>query len=184
MTRKRFDKAGAKKKKIPREEDAALRLTHLIAASAILSENAPSVSRFYAHASKQICRRVNMTLDSVTVKRLFCKKCNTCLIPGVGTPQPTYRIASRRERHLVIKCGRCGVLKRYLARSPAQESKRKRKDKVLDTERDSDSAGYDAMEEDSRGRVRGPIGRTSAAPAANQGRNSWSGWASQKCMMQ
>lgn len=184
MTRKRFDKAGAKKKKIPREEDAALRLTHLLAASAILSENAPSVSRFYAHASRQICRRVNMTLDSVTVKRLLCKKCNTCLIPGVGSPQPTYRIVSRRERHLVIKCGNCGFFKRYLARTPAKESKRTRKDQSLDAKRDEDVAGYGAMEEDSHGKFEGQDGRASAVPAANQRQSSWSGWAPQECMMQ
>ncbi|CAN8062226.1 unnamed protein product [Agarophyton chilense] len=146
MARKRFVKGNAKKKKAPREEDAALRLNHLFAASTILSEKAPSVAKFYARASKQICRRVNITVDSVTVKRMFCKKCDGTLLPGVGNHPPTYRIASRRERHLVVKCGNCGFLKRYLARPPDHSHKKGKKIKVCDAERKVEKAHVNQRE--------------------------------------
>ncbi len=41
----------------------------------------------------------------------YCKKCKTFLIPGKTM---RVRIRQRRQTHIVIKCTRCGVFKRYI----------------------------------------------------------------------
>lgn len=122
MRKKRFDGKGNQRRKATREDDATYRLTHLWAASHLLSEASPTLSRFYVSTSRQICRRINLKTDSVTIKRCFCKKCNALLIPGVGTPPPTVRHSNKREKYLVVTCGNCSNSRRFLSRKPGRAS--------------------------------------------------------------
>lgn len=130
MGRKKFDTKGKIRRKATREEDASWRLTHLLAASHVLSTDAPSISRFLVRTTNQIGRRINMTMDCITVKRQVCKKCHSLLIPNGPTPMRV-RLSPRRETHVVVTCGKCGFLRRYLARSDTQKgSEKQESDKV------------------------------------------------------
>eukprot|EP00005_Dracoamoeba_jomungandri_P007268 CAMPEP_0174263096 /NCGR_PEP_ID=MMETSP0439-20130205/17128_1 /TAXON_ID=0 /ORGANISM="Stereomyxa ramosa, Strain Chinc5" /LENGTH=304 /DNA_ID=CAMNT_0015348243 /DNA_START=54 /DNA_END=965 /DNA_ORIENTATION=+ len=49
------------------------------------------------------------------VKRTYCKKCNTLLIPGISA---IVRLKSKRQDHLVVTCSYCSFIKRYPTTSP------------------------------------------------------------------
>jgi ribonuclease P protein subunit RPR2 len=113
---KRFDKKKQGKTKASRESDAALRLTYLWSAAHVISQSGPASSRFYVGCIKQVGRRVTLPLDALTMKRNACKECNALLLPGQrGT---TVRIVPSREKHVVVTCGSCKAVRRYLARPP------------------------------------------------------------------
>ncbi len=98
--------------KITREEDASHRVSFLLSASHLLHATSPSLSRFYNGTVKQIGRRINLSLDAVSVKRLICKRCNTLLV----AENSRRRLASRRQSHVVVTCKRCGAKRRYVNR--------------------------------------------------------------------
>lgn len=112
MRKKRFDQKNKGVHKATRESDAKQRITHLLGASYILSKASPTLSRFYQRTTRQICRRINLVTDCISVKRNFCKRCNSLLCTTGGT----VRIAAKRERHVVITCGHCANFKRFLTR--------------------------------------------------------------------
>lgn len=116
MGRRKFNTKGKTKRKATREDDASWRMTHLLAASHLLSNDAPSVSRFLMRTSSQISRRINLTMDCITIKRQVCKNCQSLLMPSEPNPMRV-RISSKRETHVVVTCGKCGFLRRYLVRS-------------------------------------------------------------------
>lgn len=118
MRKKRFDSKGKNRRKATREDDATYRMTHLWAASHLLAEASPTLSRFYIASSRQICRRINLKTDCVTIKRSFCKKCNALTIPGLGNPPPIVRQTNKREKCTIVTCGNCKNKKRYLSRKP------------------------------------------------------------------
>lgn len=122
MRKKRFDNKGKNRRKATREDDATYRLTHLWAASHLLAESSATLSRFYVASSRQICRRINLKMDSVTIKRSFCKKCNALIIPGMGNPPTSVRQVIRREKCTIVTCGNCRNKKRYLSRIPGRGS--------------------------------------------------------------
>jgi RNase P subunit RPR2 len=116
---KRFDKKKHGKKKASREGDAALRITYLWSAAHVMSQSAPCSSRFYVGCIKQVGRCVTLPLDATTMKRGTCKNCNALLLPGQhGT---TFRVVPRRETHVVVTCGSCKALRRYLARPRSRD---------------------------------------------------------------
>lgn len=110
---RRFDKKGKARRKDARESDAALRVGYLWAASHALAVRAPAVSASYVRVIRQVGRRVTLGLDALSVKRWACKRCASLLLPGAGA---RVRIAPRRERHVVVSCGTCGAVRRYMAR--------------------------------------------------------------------
>lgn len=112
--RKHFDKKATIRRKATREDCATWRLTHLLAGSHALASTAPSVSRNLMRTGQQIGKRINMTMDCVTVKRHVCKKCNTLLLPTGPTPMRV-RISPRRQTHVVITCGHCAAFRRFPA---------------------------------------------------------------------
>lgn len=130
MRNKRFDSRAKQRHKVTREEDAAYRLTHLWAASHLVAGHSQTLSRFYVATSRQICQRINLKADSVTIKRAICKRCNTLLVPGLGDRPPRIRHVPRREKHLVVTCGNCQGIRRFLTRKPSDNatsiSKRRR----------------------------------------------------------
>lgn len=123
MGRKKYDTKGKQRRKVTREEDATWRLTHLLTAAHLMSHNVPSLSRFFMRTSSQIGLRINMTMDSMTVKRHVCKKCHTLLLPNGPTPCRV-RVSKRGGTHVVVTCGFCGYFRRYPARAwhPAEDS--------------------------------------------------------------
>lgn len=116
MGRKKYDTKGKQRRKVTREEDATWRLTHLLTAAHLMSHNVPSLSRFFMRTSSQIGLRINMTMDSMTVKRHVCKKCHTLLLPNGPTPCRV-RISKRGGTHVLVTCGFCGYVRRYPARA-------------------------------------------------------------------
>lgn len=114
MRKKRFDGKSKTRHKANREDDAANRITHLLGAAHVLAASAPSVARFYVQTTRQIGRRINLTLDCVSVKRQVCRVCN---IPLVTTAR--VRIAAKRETHVSVTCTACGTLRRF----PVRESR-------------------------------------------------------------
>lgn len=120
MRKKRFDNKSKNRRKVTREDDATYRLTHLWAAAHLLAERAPTVSQFYIASSRQICRRINLKTDSVTIKRSLCKKCNSLTVPGVGVPPARVRQTRTREKCTIVTCGKCGHKKRYPSRNPGR----------------------------------------------------------------
>lgn len=122
MGKRRFDTSGKQKKKLSREDDATLRITHLWAAAHLMCENSPTLSRFYVSTTRQICCRINLKTDCVTIKRYICKSCNALLIPGLGRNPPRIRHISKPERHLRITCGNCNEVRRFLSRTPGPAS--------------------------------------------------------------
>jgi ribonuclease P protein subunit RPR2 len=111
---RRYDKKGKHKKKASRESDAAWRLTHLWGAANLLSRSSPTVARFYLGCMKQIGRRVTLPLDALTIKRNICKRCDALLVPGATGVK--VRVAPRREKHVVVTCGNCQAVRRFLGR--------------------------------------------------------------------
>lgn len=151
MRKKRFDSKRKLRHKTTREEDAAHRLTHLWAASHLLSASAPSLSRFYVGTSRQICQRINLKADSVTIKRMMCKRCNSLLIPGLGPTPPRVRHRSTREKHVVVSCTHCGCLRRFLSRAPVKSARKARKGKPPRGDHSEHAAGMlDTQTRDSK----------------------------------
>ncbi|GAB1600803.1 ribonuclease P protein subunit p21-like [Argonauta hians] len=72
--------------------------------------------RFYINTLKTIAQRQVLRLDP-HLKRTICKKCFSLLVPGL-----TAKIRSRgsREKHSVVTCLECGMVKRFLWRPDHQ----------------------------------------------------------------
>lgn len=68
----------------------------------------PERSRRYIQLARKIGLRYNIRL-SKSLKRKFCKKCNSLLIPGFSSE---VKIKSR-EKVVEVKCLNCGNVKRY-----------------------------------------------------------------------
>lgn len=86
----------------------------MLTAAHLMSHNVPSLSRFLMRTSSQIGLRINMTMDSMTIKRHVCKKCHTLLLPNGPTPCRV-RVSKRGGTHVVVTCGFCGYVRRYPA---------------------------------------------------------------------
>lgn len=114
MGRKRHDGKGKSKRRNAREDDAAWRLSHLIGGAHLLSVAAPTASRFLMQTTRQISKRVTLTLDSVTVKRQACKECNTLLKPTGPTPVRV-RVSPRPYTRVIVSCGHCGARRNFPA---------------------------------------------------------------------
>lgn len=121
MGRKRYDGKGKSKRRNTREEDAAWRLSHLIGGAHILSTTAPTASRFLMRTTRQISKRVTLTLDSVTVKRQVCKECNTLLKPTGPTPARV-RVSPRPQTRVIVTCGHCGARRNFPVQAVAPDS--------------------------------------------------------------
>jgi len=80
-------------------------------AEKIASENINLANR-YAELTFKIAMRAKVRLPR-EYKLRICRKCKGYLLPGV-TAQ--IRTRSRREPHLVVKCLRCGYIRRYIIR--------------------------------------------------------------------
>jgi ribonuclease P protein subunit RPR2 len=64
----------------------------------------PERSRRYVELARKIGLRYNVRFPR-ELKRRFCKKCNTLLIPGVDSQV--------KRKDLIIKCPECKILYRY-----------------------------------------------------------------------
>lgn len=118
--KKRFGKKSKNKKKASREDDALLRLSYLWSASHLLVTSDPELSRFYTSTVTRVGQRINLPLETESIKRNLCKKCSALLIPGAPGEKcvTRVRVAPRREKHLVATCGNCGAFRRFGARYP------------------------------------------------------------------
>lgn len=118
--RKGGDKDGGKRRRSTQVTEAGARIGHLWCAAHAMSQSAPSVSRAYVASARQVGRRLALGLDALTIKRGACKECGTLRV-GDGA---RVRVRARREKKVVVTCGRCGKVRRYLAR-PVRECKAK-----------------------------------------------------------
>lgn len=119
---KKSKKYNTKRKssvKRTREDDATSRITFLWAASHLMRSESPQISRFYNKTIKQIGRRINLPLDAVSVKRHICKHCNALLVPG----DASYRLAPKRQSHVVVTCRNCGKVRRYVNEDRTRKAK-------------------------------------------------------------
>lgn len=121
--KKRYDVKGKKRQKNSREEDAVHRITYLWGASHLMAQSSPTLSRFYNSTIKKIGRRINLSLDALTMKRYMCKKCSSLLIAGAAKSGVKYRLASRRQSHVVLTCGNCGELRRFVNHGAQRKKK-------------------------------------------------------------
>ncbi|CAI9720891.1 P subunit p21-like [Octopus vulgaris] len=72
--------------------------------------------RFYINTLKTIAQRQVLRLDP-HLKRTICKRCFSLLVPGLTA---TIRSRRRREKHTVVTCLECGLVKRFLWRPDHQ----------------------------------------------------------------
>lgn len=117
MARKRNPKESGGRGRRPQLTEAGARIGHLWCAAHAVSQSASSVSRAYVATARQVGRRLTLGLDALSMKRGACKECGTLRI-GDGA---RVRVRARRERKVVVTCGRCGKVRRYLARPPREE---------------------------------------------------------------
>ncbi|RAK96917.1 ribonuclease P Rpr2/Rpp21/SNM1 subunit [Aspergillus ibericus CBS 121593] len=80
------------------------------------TEHLPQLSRVYMSQMRGVSLKTQLRLP-VDVKRSFCKRCDTRLIPGV-TCMEEIRNASRGRKKpwadvLVVRCSTCGTEKRF-----------------------------------------------------------------------
>jgi|FaiFalDrversion2_1042247.scaffolds.fasta_scaffold00207_8 ribonuclease P protein subunit RPR2 len=68
----------------------------------------PERSRRYVQLARKIGLRYNIRFSKF-LKRMFCKKCNTLLIPGKTSIVRT----NSKERTVRVKCINCGKYYRY-----------------------------------------------------------------------
>lgn len=89
------------------------RASYLYQAAHVLSSSLPvhlqGISRYYCQTLKKLATKT-VTRLSPAVKSRICKRCSSLLLPGVSC---TIRTHSRRQRHLSIRCTKCGFVKRY-----------------------------------------------------------------------
>ena len=67
------------------------------------------LARRYVYLALRLASKARIRIPR-DLRRKFCRKCYTPLIPGFTA---RYRIRSRREKHLVVTCLRCGYIRRY-----------------------------------------------------------------------
>eukprot|EP00871_Galdieria_phlegrea_P000245 jgi/Galph1/1220/GphlegSOOS_G5939.1 len=112
---------GWMKKKTLSQEMVATRFQYLWEISLSYATTIPIMSRYYVSIIQEMGRRLNYRLDSSSVKSLFCKECNSVLIPG-----KTVRIRKGRKKgrsRIVYSCQYCDRLQRYTS-----EAKKNRKE--------------------------------------------------------
>lgn len=135
MGRKKYDGKAKFRRQTARQDDAAWRLSYLIAGAHLLSSSAPETSRYLMRTTQQIAKRVTLTLDSVTVKRQVCKKCSTLLKP-TGPKPARVRVLPRPCTHVVVSCGHCGARRSF----PANPMSSKKKSQSADENIENDAS--------------------------------------------
>ncbi|XP_029938859.1 ribonuclease P protein subunit p21 [Salarias fasciatus] len=98
-----------------KDKEAFQRLNFLYqAAHCVLTQNPENVelARFYCFTQKTITRRLVLRQDP-SVKRNFCKKCCSLLIPGLTATTRQKKLRGK-NRFTVIKCVLCGQSKTFL----------------------------------------------------------------------
>ena len=70
---------------------------------------------------KQIGRRINLSFDAISVKRLICKRCNSLLLPE----NSRQRLVPRRQSHVLVTCKHCGAKRRYVNRERNRQKDKK-----------------------------------------------------------
>ena len=121
MGKKKYNTRRKSQTKNSREDDATRRVTYLWAASHLMHERTPGLTRFYNRTIKQIGRRINLSLDASTIKRHICKQCDALL----DTENGRRRLTPKRQSHMVVTCSHCGAIRRYVNREPRYLSQRK-----------------------------------------------------------
>lgn len=99
----------------PENQESCQKLNFLHQAShAVLAINPENIemSRFLASTMKAVAEKVVFKLDP-SIKRTTCKHCHALLIPGVTA---RVRVRRKRERHIVVTCLDCRMVRRYLCR--------------------------------------------------------------------
>jgi RNase P subunit RPR2 len=81
------------------------------------------VSRIYASTFKRVASR-NVLRIAPAVKHKICKQCDSFLVAGISAE---YRYMADQQSNMEVKCGTCGLSKRflmekYLRRSPVVEN--------------------------------------------------------------
>lgn len=150
MGKRRFDSRNKKKKRITREEEGGLRISHLWSAAHLLAEKSPTLSRFYVSTTRQICRRINLTCDSVSMKRLICKKCNSLLISGLPYGCKIRHI-SKREGHIRVVCGNCGHVRRFPSRYIENITQKEKQEVNTEEKQDTDIVMNECLQQKSGG---------------------------------
>ena len=94
------------------EDIARQRIDRLMGMAERVSLKDISLADRYAELAFKIAMRARVRLPR-KYKLRICRKCRKYLLPGVTA---SIRIRSRRETHLVVKCLRCGYMRRYIIR--------------------------------------------------------------------
>ncbi len=94
------------------EDIARQRIDRLMGMAERVSLKDISLADRYAELAFKIAMRARVRLPR-KYKLRICRKCRKYLLPGVTA---SIRIRSRRETHLVVRCLRCGYMRRYIIR--------------------------------------------------------------------
>eukprot|EP00753_Platysulcus_tardus_P000596 PLAT10571.1.p1 GENE.PLAT10571.1~~PLAT10571.1.p1 ORF type:complete len:199 (+),score=9.70 PLAT10571.1:68-598(+) len=96
-------------------------------------ERNPALAHHLTHTMRAVADRAVVRMQP-EVKRTICKRCSALLYPGISS---TVRIRKGSESRVVVRCKRCGAVRRYpLARSRRKggrlASKSPRKDTAME----------------------------------------------------
>lgn len=94
------------------EDIAKQRIDRLMKMAEELSLKDIDLADRYAELAFRIAMRAKVRLPK-KYKLRICRKCRKYLLPGITA---SIRIRSRRETHIVVKCLRCGYIRRYVIR--------------------------------------------------------------------
>lgn len=82
------------------------------------------LARRYVALALKLAAKARLRLPR-DVRRRYCRRCKVPLIPGLTA---RVRVRSRRQRHIVVTCLKCGYVRRYVTvrRVRCDEDPRKR----------------------------------------------------------
>lgn len=94
--------------------DAYHRINYLYQAAHLIASQKPQnidMASSYIHVLKSVRNRRVLKIDP-HMKRTFCKKCSSLLIPGL-TSSVRVKSKGKKKKYTVIKCLKCNTVKRY-----------------------------------------------------------------------
>ncbi|PWY83469.1 Rpr2-domain-containing protein [Aspergillus heteromorphus CBS 117.55] len=108
------------------------------------TDHLPQLSRVYMSQMRGVSLKAQLRLP-VDVKRSFCKRCDTHLIPGTTCTQEIRNASRGRKKPwadvLVVRCSTCGTEKRFPQTEKRSKRLPERREEALQKEQEKPTAG-------------------------------------------